>query len=58
MGISERMKMDEKRDLLNGTSIWDWFLAAFFGAYIGLVGGFGILLLAKRNRDKRETLPD
>lgn len=52
------MKMDEKRDLLNGTSIWDWFLAAFFGAYIGLVGGFGILLLAKRNRDKRETLPD
>jgi len=50
--------MEIKKDLLTGTSIWDWFLAAFFGAYIGLVGGFGILYLAKRNRDKRESLPD
>jgi hypothetical protein len=50
--------MDEKHDLLNGTSIWDWFLAAFFGAYIGLVGGFGILYLAKRSRENKESLPD
>ena len=50
--------MDQKRDLLTGTSIWDWFLAAFFGAYIGLVGGFGILYLAKKSREKNESLPD
>ncbi len=50
--------MDQKRDLLNGTSIWDWFLAAFFGTYIGLVAGFGLLHLAKHRREHSETLPD
>ena len=50
--------METKKDLLTGTSIWDWFLAAFFGAYIGLIGGFGILYLAKHIRDNNETLPD
>ncbi len=44
--------MTSKSDLITGTSLWDWFLAAFFGAYIGLVGGFGILYLAKRRREK------
>ena len=44
--------MTEKKELLTGISLWDWFLAAFFGTYIGLVGGFGILYLAKHRREK------
>jgi len=50
--------MSKKLDLITGTSLWDWFLAAFFGTYIGLIGGFGILYLARRRHEKIDPTLD
>jgi hypothetical protein len=50
--------MSKKLDVITGTSLWDWLLAALFGTYIGLVGGFGILYLVKRRREKIDPTLD
>lgn len=47
----EGIAMRKLRNLFPGTTITDWFLAAFFTGYLSIVAGIGLLYFAQKRRE-------
>lgn len=47
--------MEGKSRPFFGTTIADWFLAAFLGTYMGIVAAFGMLYVATKWHGEKKT---